>query len=194
YQCHSAQAEKVKGGLLLDTREGLRKGGERGAVVVPGDPDRSRLVRAIRYGDQELQMPPRKRLSPEQGADPDAWAKRGETDPRTGEDAAQSAGDPGRGKAHWAFRAPKAPPLPKVKQTEWPANPIDTFILAKLEEKGMKPSPPADKRTLLRRATFTLTGLPPTRAEVEAFLVDDSPDLPVTSLCAPRGAQAAWRS
>jgi hypothetical protein len=176
YTCHSAQAEKVKSGLFLDTREGLLKGGDRGPAIVPGDPDRSRLIRAIRYSDENLKMPPKKRLSPQQVADFEAWVKRGAPDPRTKNQVSLSDSDSARAKEHWAFKAPKEPQLPLTKEQGWQRNPIDNFILAKLEAEGMKPSPPADKRTLLRRASFDLIGLPPTPEVIDAFLADNSPD------------------
>lgn len=174
YTCHSAKAKKVRGGLLLDTRHGLRKGGSQGPAIVPGDPDASRLVRAIRYEDKDLQMPPKKKLPAEQVADFEAWIKRGAPDPRTKDEAVASASAPRPAEEHWAFKAPQKPPLPKVTDNAWPKNAMDNFILAKLEENGMKPSPPADKRTLLRRVSFDLIGLPPTPEEVDAFLADDS--------------------
>jgi hypothetical protein len=176
YTCHSAKAKKVRGGLLLDTRDGLRKGGSQGPAIVPGDPDASLLVRVIRYEDKDLQMPPKKRLSAEQVADFAAWIKRGAPDPRTKDGAAASASASRPAKEHWAFKTPPDQPPPQVKQTDWPKNALDHFILAKLEAQGMKPAPPAHKRTLLRRASFDLIGLPPTPQEVDAFLADDRPD------------------
>src|SRR3989441_62703 len=178
YKCHSASAEKVKGDLLLDSREGMLKGGESGKpAVVAGDVDKSRLIEAIRYANDDLQMPPKKaggKLSAGQIADFIAWINLGAPDPRTGNSEIRN---PKSGaKRFWSFQPPREPLVPKVKNTHWPQTPIDHFILATLVEKGLQPSPPTDKRTLIRRATYDLTGLPPTRKEVEAFLKDNSPE------------------
>ncbi len=170
YSCHSARAEKLKGDLLLDTRQGLLKGGSEGPAIVPGRPDQSRLIRALRYTDEDLRMPPKGRLTAEQVADFEAWVKRGAPDPR-GETVAAPRSAP-----HWAFQPPRDPRVPDVKRASWVKTPVDAFILAKLEEKGLRPAPPADPRTLLRRATFDLSGLPPTPQETDAFEKDASPD------------------
>ena len=175
YKCHSAQAEKVKGGLLLDTRHDLLKGGDAGPAVVPGYPDRSLLIRAVQYTDPDLQMPPKgEKLSTAQVNDLVAWVRMGVPDPRTEKTANLKSQIPHS--QHWAFQPVKKPAVPEVKQTDWPASPMDAFILAKLEASGMQPSPPADKRTLIRRVTFDLTGLPPRPAEVQAYLDDASAD------------------
>ncbi len=173
YRCHGADPGKVKGGFRLDTREGLLHGGDSGPAVVPGAPERSLLIKAIRYTDPSLRMPPgKKRLSPQEVADFEEWVKRGLLDPRT-----QAAARPAPGpETRWAFQPPKEPPLPHVRQEGWVHNPIDRFILAGLEAKGLHPAPPADKHPLLRRVTFDLTGLPPTPAELDAFLADKSPE------------------
>ena len=176
YKCHSAEQGKSKGDLTLDTREGWSKGGKTGPAIVPGYADKSRLIQAVRYTDADLQMPPKgEKLSDQQIADLTAWVKMGAPDPRAGGKAiAKKYGSSDAAKAHWAFQPVAKPAPPSVKQADWPASPIDNFILAALEEKGMKPSAPTDKRTLIRRATFDLTGLPPSPAEVKAFLEDNS--------------------
>lgn len=183
YKCHSATSEKVKGGLLLDTRDGLLKGGDTGPAVVPGDPEKSLLIKAVRYGDPDLQMPPKdKKLSDSQIADLVAWVKMGAPDPRVAPVQSSNAPAPkapydfAAARRQWAFHTPADPAIPMVKNKKWSKSPIDHFILARLEEKNLKPAPPADKRTLIRRATFDLTGLPPTPHEVDAFLEDKSPD------------------
>ena len=182
YKCHSRDAEKVKGGLWLDTRDGLLKGGDTGPAIVAGDPEKSLLLKAVRYADEDLQMPPRKRggkLSDQQIADLEAWIKLGAPDPRTSEAAAQKGpplSDPAKVRNHWAFKPIRHPVPPAVNNKRWVKNPIDAFVLAKLESRGMHPSPRADKRTLIRRATYDLTGLPPTAQEVEDFLADNSPE------------------
>ena len=164
----------MKGGLLLDNREGLLKGGDSGPALIPGEPNKSLMIKAVRYTDENLQMPPKgKKLSAEQVLALEEWIKMGAPDPRTGQTRSPSVPDP---KAHWAFQPVKNPPVPVVKNKAWPKTSIDNFILVKLEEKKLTPSSPADKRTLIRRATFDLTGLPPTPEEVEAFEKDHSRD------------------
>ncbi len=175
YSCHAEGAKAIKGGLRLDTRELTLKGGDSGAAVVPGDPDKSLLIRAVRFTDEELQMPPKKKLPPEIIADLEAWVRRGAPDPRTGGPAVKSP-DQEKAARHWAFQAPKEPALPAVKNAALAKSPIDAFVLARLEEAGFKLQPAADKRTLLRRAFIDLVGLPPAAAELEAFEADASPD------------------
>jgi cytochrome c553 len=174
YECHSAEAPKVKGGLLLDSRSGMMQGGDTGPAVVPGDPEKGRLMQAIRYADADLQMPPKEKLSSQQIVDFEAWIKMGAPDPRGESAVGASASSYGRVTNHWAFKPFKDPPIPKVKNGTWPKQPLDSFILAELEDKKLTPAPPPDKRALLRRVTFDLTGLPPKPAEVEAFLNDNT--------------------
>jgi mono/diheme cytochrome c family protein len=175
YKCHSQQAPKAKAGLFLDTREGVLKGGENGPAIVPGDPEKSLLIKAVRYTDPDLQMPPKdKRLPDDAIAALVAWVKMGAPDPRTA--ALAQYNRTNSAKTHWAWQPLRKPPVPEVQDETWPKTPIDNFILAKLEAKGLKPNPPADKRTLLRRATFDLIGLPPTADEIADFLKDDSAD------------------
>jgi len=170
YECHSATSKSLKAGLRVDTRDGLRRGGNSGEpAVVPGEPENSRLLAAIRHTSADLQMPPKKKLSPQQLADFEAWIRSGAPDPRAGE-VKSAKSEVQSSKPHWAFVAPKDQPLPKVKDKAWPQSPVDHFILAKLEANGLKPSPPADPRTLIRRMTYDLTGLPPSAEEVEAFV------------------------
>jgi len=182
HQCHSKDAEKIKGGLLLDTRDGLLKGGDTGPAIVPGKPEKSLLIKAVRYTDEDLAMPPRKnggRLSDEQIADLEAWVKMGAPDPRTSPVVVAQGpplSDPDKVRNHWAFKPIRHPDAPAVKNKRWVQNPIDAFVLAKLEEKGMTPSRQADKRTLIRRAAYDLTGLPPAAQDVEDFLADTSPE------------------
>ncbi len=171
YECHSARAGKSRGGLLLDSREGLLRGGDSGPAVVPGDPERSPLIRAVRRTDPKLQMPPKEALPAGQVADLVAWVKAGAPDPRTGPAAA-----PGVAGRLWSLRPVQAPPVPAVRDRAWPHNAVDHFLLARLEAKGLAPVADTDRRTLIRRATFDLIGLPPTPAEAEAFVADDAPD------------------
>src|SRR5437867_2679352 len=118
YKCHSQQAAKVKGGLLLDTKDGLLKGGENGAVIVPGDPEKSALIKAIRYTDPDLQMPPKdKKLSDAQIADLEAWVKMGAPDPRIASASQKNWKD--SNKKHWAWQPVKKSPVPEVKDADW---------------------------------------------------------------------------
>src|SRR5688572_20853772 len=175
YECHGSTSKKIKGGLLLDTREGVLKGGDNGPAIVPGDPEKSLLIKAVRYTDPDLQMPPKdKKLSDAQIADLEAWVKMCAPDPRIATASQKAWVDPNQ--KHWAWQPLTKPTVPEVKNTTWAKTPVDHFILAKLEEKGLKPNPPADKRTLIRRASFDLIGLPPTPEEVQSFLKDNSPD------------------
>jgi len=179
YMCHNSTAKKPQGGLVLDTREGMLKGGASGeAAIVPGDPEKSLLVKAIRHADSKLQMPPGAQLPAEQIKDFEAWVKMGAPDPRVSSApkaaASWQADDFGEARKFWSYQPVKDSPLPPVKNKLWAKSPVDRFVLTKLEEKSLKPTAPADKRTLIRRATFDLTGLPPTPEEVEAFLRDKS--------------------
>ncbi len=179
YECHSADAKKIKGGLVLDSRAGVIRGGDNGPVIVPAQPEASLLIQAIRHGDPDLAMPPRKKLSDPAIADLENWVRMGAPDPRT--EAPATAGgvksgiDWNLGRQWWSFRPLSESPAPVVRQANWPANDLDRFILARLEKDGLKPAADADRRTLIRRVTFDLTGLPPTPAEVDTFLADESP-------------------
>ena len=181
YSCHDGSGTKVvKGGLRLDTRDGLLKGGESGKpAVVPGKPQDSPLIVAVKWGDTRFRMPPKQehRLTADQVADLEQWVQIGAPDPRTAGAALLAAAPTGEAAmSHWAFQKPKESPVPQVKRAEWVKLPLDAFVLAKLEQKGLAPAPAADKRTLIRRATFDLTGLPPAPDEVAAFEADASPD------------------
>ncbi len=174
YRCHSNQAAKLKGGLHLDSQPGMLQGGNSGPAILPGEPEKSRLIKAIRYTDPDLKMPPTKKLSADEIAALEAWVRRGAPDPRKQLTAKTKASDSAQTRRHWAFERPKEPSLPQVKRIDWVKNPIDRFILTKLEEKGLSPAPPADKGVLLRRVTYDLLGLPPKPHEIDAFLADDS--------------------
>ena len=180
YQCHSAQAKTPAGGLRLDTRDGMRRGGASGQpAIVPGAPEQSLLLRAIRHIDPKLQMPMGERLPEHVIRDFEMWIKMGAPDPReaaAGPAAAAAPYDFNEAKTFWSFQPLKTAAVPAVKNRAWVKTPIDSFILAKLEEKQLTPVLDADKLTLLRRATFDLTGLPPTPREVEDFLNNPAPD------------------
>ncbi len=180
YECHSAGAKKLKGGLVLDSRAGVIRGGDTGPIVMPGEPDASLLIQAIRHTDPNLTMPPDAKLPAETVADFEKWVRMGAPDPRTEDTVAvaraKSSIDWNKAREWWSFRPITSPTPPAVKDDAWPANGLDPFILARLEKEGLSPSKPAGKRALIRRATFDLTGLPPTPEEIEAFLADSSPD------------------
>jgi len=185
-KCHGA--EKPKGGLQLLSRESLARGGTTGPVVVAGKPAESRLIKAVNY--QEIQMPPDGRLKADEIAKLTSWVEQGAYWPATQDKPAGDAkpasepkpaasAEPGfvitpAQRAHWSFQAPRHA-VPETTDTRWPRSDLDRFILHKLEARGLKPSVAADKRTLIRRATFDLTGLPPTPQEVQNFLADESP-------------------
>ena len=180
YQCHSAK-ENAMAGLQLDSKAGILKGGSRGPAIAPGEPEKSLLIKAISFRDSDLKMPPTGKLSDEQIADLIAWIKMGAPDPRTQEPSqAAKTKEKGidfeQGRKFWSFQPIKDSSPPSVKQKDWPTSPIDYFILDKLEEKGLSPVAPADKRTLIRRASFDLIGLPPSPEEVDAFVGDSSRD------------------
>jgi hypothetical protein len=164
-QCHGAR--KQRGDLRLDSRAALLKGGEHGPAVVPGDPDKSLLIQAVRRSHEAIKMPPNKRLPDAAVRALAAWVKDGAAWP----DGAASVL---REERPWAFR-PLSQVEPAVAPGGTSAHPIDCFIRARLRERGLQPAAPADKRTLIRRVTFDLTGLPPTPDEVRAFLADSAP-------------------
>jgi hypothetical protein len=176
YECHSAKSKKVTGGLLLDTAGGFRKGGDSGASFVPGKPEESLLMQALRY--ESLEMPPADRLPDNVIKDFQRWIQMGAPDSRT-EVATQrvrQAIDIEAGRKFWAFQPPRRHARPATKNADWPQSDIDAFILAKLEAAGLQPAANADRRTLVRRLYFDLLGLPPSPEEVEAFLNDPSPN------------------
>ena len=177
YSCHSAKADRVRGGLLLDTREATLAGGNTGPALVAGKPDESLLIQAIRYADPDLQMPPKgEKLSDEEIAALTEWVRRGAPDPRVKPAGAPGGTYAGTGRNHWAFQPVKKPALPAVQDEAWARTPIDRFVLAKLEANGMRPNAPADRANLIRRLYFDLIGLPPHPAEVQKFVADTSPD------------------
>src|SRR5215813_5789648 len=180
YGCHSEKSKRPQGGLLLDSIEAMLKGGASGQpAIVPGDPEKSLLIKAIRHTDAKLQMPMGGKLPDQVIKDFEAWVKMGAPAPRASAPAAASnypAYNFDEARKFWSFQPLKDHQPPKVKNVAWVKSPIDRFILAKFEEKGLKPVADADKRALIRRATFDLTGLPPTPDEVESFLKDASPN------------------
>ncbi len=181
--CHSSELAQPMGGLRLDSQEGLLTGGQSGPALVPGEPQSSLIVEALTYKSASLKMPPTGKLSDAVIEDFRTWISQGAADPRQAEAAPPSAaaeGGPGtpidEGRKWWAFQPLNELLAPAPNRTGWSQRKIDAFILTKLEENGLEPSPQADRRTLVRRAYYDLTGLPPTYAEVEAFANDTSPN------------------
>jgi len=180
YECHSAEAEELGGNLLLDSRAGLIKGGDTEPPIVPGDPDSSLLIRAVRQSDGDLKMPPEAKLSDAEVADLEQWVRMKAPDPRTEDTVgivqAKSAIDWDQARDFWSLRPRAAPKVPEVRAQDWPANAIDRFVLTRLESEGLVPASDAARTTLIRRATFDLIGLPPTPEEIDAFVADNSPE------------------
>ncbi len=170
YACHGAKQQA--GGVRLDSRDAMLKSGGSSAVLTPGEPEKSLLVTVTHY-DGAVKMPPTGKLKPEEIAALTEWVKSGAAWPEAAGDKAAAVDSRIK---HWAFQPVKKVAVPKVASAAWSQNLIDAFIFAKLAAKKLLPSPMADKRTLLRRVTFDLTGLPPTPAEMNAFLADKKPD------------------
>jgi mono/diheme cytochrome c family protein len=175
YSCHSREAKKIRGGLLLDSREGWSKGGDSGPALVPGEPERSLLLHAVHYTD-DLKMPPKGKLPDRDIELLTRWVRRGAPDPRAAPATpAPRALGVEEGRRHWAFQPLRVTPAPPVADGSWCRTPVDRFVLAKLEAKGLRPNPVADRRTLVRRLYFDLLGLPPAPEEIEAFVRDPDP-------------------
>ncbi|MCI0699552.1 MAG: DUF1549 domain-containing protein, partial [Planctomycetia bacterium] len=176
YKCHSAEAEKVKAEFFLDTRDGLRKGAAGGPPIIPGSPEKSKLIAALKHRNPETAMPPKGKLPDSVIADFETWIKMGAPDPRDGKAVAvgpKYVVDIEKGRQFWSFVAPKNVSPPELQKPKFEIrSDIDKFIATKWEEKGLTPVGDADKRTLLRRVYLDLTGLPPTVEEVEAFVAD----------------------
>jgi len=170
-ECHSADKGKIKGGLNLDSKPDWIKGGESGALIKEGDVKGSTLIKAVTWED-DLQMPPKKKLTDDQIEDLKKWVAMGAPDPR---EPSKNAAKLDK-KAHWAYQPVQRPEPPKVKNAGWCVNSIDKFILAKLEEKSMIPSTSAEKEALLRRAYFDLIGIPPSPKQIEDFTKDQRPE------------------
>ena len=176
FECHSHE-KKIKAGLALDSRAGWVAGGDSGPAILPGEVEKSLLIKAVRYTDDDLQMPPKEKLSPAEIEILEQWVKQGAVDPRSGEVAKKSRTfDLAEGKKFWAFRPVANPATPRVKDKAWPLDPLDRFILAKLEKSSVRPVADADRPTWLRRVSLDLTGLPPTPSEVAAFENDGAPN------------------
>ena len=162
FQCHGPDERKRKSGLRLDQKDQVFKAAKSGAIpIVPGNPGQSELIKRVLSSDDDEHMPPKKTLAKEQIEILRRWIQQG-----------------AQYKAHWAFLAPERSdiPVPAAKHADWPRNAVDNFVLARLEQHGIEPSPETDRRTLIRRVSLDLTGIPPTPAEVDAFLADKSGD------------------
>ena len=171
YSCHAEDAEKIRAGLLLDTREGIRQGGDSGPAVVPENLEESLLLDALRY--ETFEMPPEGPLPAEVIADFEYWIALGAPDPRDGPaKKIEKEIDLEAGRDFWSFRPVSRPDAPEVKNSDWPKSDVDRFVLAKLEAAGLQPGEDADRATLLRRAYYALIGLPPTVEEIGSFLTD----------------------
>ncbi|MDB5385275.1 MAG: Planctomycete cytochrome, partial [Planctomycetaceae bacterium] len=179
YACHSADAKEIGGNLRLDSRAAIVQGGDTEPPILPDDPEASLLLTAVRYTDDTLKMPPKTKLSGAEIADLEAWVRMGAPDPRTEtKPVAKSkyAIDWEQARQFWAFQPVQKVSPPAVQNLSWPINDIDRFILEKLERAQLPPADLADRPTLIRRATFDLTGLPPSPEEIDAFVNDSSPD------------------
>ena len=170
YSCHS-KAKKIKGGLRLDWMGGWQKGGDTGQAIYPGEPDRSLLLNAIQHRSEELQMPPKKKLSSKQIQSVTQWIAMGAPDPRTSSELSESQEqlDTKAARQFWAFQPFDPPKRPAVLASDWPLVELDFFTLAAMESNGIEASPDADVQTLLRRIHFDLTGIPPTIQEIRSF-------------------------
>lgn len=173
YACHSAEMETTEGELALDNRQSLTRGGRGGKVIVPGDPNASRLMQALEYNDPQLQMPPDGRLPQQQIDAIRQWIAMGAPDPREGE-APEVDTIASRAAVHWAFQKPTRPNIPE-DPSGWSRTDLDRIVVAKLREAGLQPSPESDRRTLIQRVYFDLIGLAPTQAEIAEFLADQEP-------------------
>ena len=164
--------ERLKGGLLLDSKEGVLRGGESGAAVVPGDVTAGTLLEALRY--EGLEMPPDQQLPPSVIADFERWIREGAADPREGDapripDAATEI-DFEAAREFWSLRPIRKPEQPSLRDPQWPRSGIDSFVLSRREERGLRTVGDAEPESLLRRLYFDLIGLPPRPEEIDAFL------------------------
>ncbi len=178
YKCHSSETAKPKGGLRLDRQASVLQGGDSGAALVPGKSDESLLMKAISWSGVVSEMPPDRKLPDQVLADFREWVARGAAFPV---DSAPSAAKPRavdveQGRGFWSFQPVRTLPTPKVSDPSWPLRKIDSFVLEQLDRQQVRPAPEADRRALIRRLSFDLLGLPPTFAETEAFVADESPD------------------
>ncbi len=177
--CFACHTDAKMGGLQLNTRENLLKGGKRGPAVVPGEPESSLLIRAVNHTDPKLEMPPPGKLTSDEISILELWVKDGAIWGKPSNATAGASSEyviSPEQRAFWSFQPVRVPPIPKVTDRSWIRSPIDAFILAKLEAQGLKPVRPAAKTTLIRRASLDLIGLPPAPEQVDDFVRDKSPN------------------
>jgi hypothetical protein len=196
FECHS-HGSKIKGGLALDSRTGWETGGDHGPAVKPGAVEESLLIRAVRYRDSDLEMPPKAKLSEEEIAALEEWVRRGAEDPREGAAVTKATIDLEAGRNFWAFQPVANPDPPVVKDAAWPLDPVDRFVLAKIEAAGIRPVGDAEPHLWLRRVSFDLTGLPPSEEAIAGFEADlaagrDAHALAVDRLLASRAYGERW--
>ena len=173
-ECHDGK--KQKGGLRLDAPRFIRKGGDTGPIFVAGEPDKSDIIEAVRHTNPDFKMPPKKKLSGIEIAHMEKWVRSGAPMPEDDANVVEGPFDYENWRQFWSFKPLKKPDAPQVKNAKWVRNPIDAFIAAGQEAAGLAPAREADRHTLIRRATYDLLGLPPTPAEIDAFVNDTSPD------------------
>lgn len=181
YECHSAESKELGGGLALDTRDGIRKGGDSGPAVIARKPGSSLLLLAMKHTDANLTMPPEDygdKLPDNVIGDFERWIAAGAPDPRESQYAKEpsKSGTSNSGESWWAWQAITPVPVPQVTNTQWPNTDLDHFVLAKLEQSGVEPSAPADRVTIVRRLAIDLTGLPPSAADLQRFALDSNPE------------------
>ncbi|MBT7255465.1 MAG: DUF1553 domain-containing protein [Planctomycetaceae bacterium] len=176
YQCHASDSKQIKGGLVLDSRAGIRRGGDSGPAVVPKNLGESLIIDALKH--DSFKMPPKGKLPEKVILAFETWIEMGAPDPRDGGELARSKIDFDKEREHWAYRPVSLPAQTglTVKNTKWPNNTIDYYILARMESQGLRPSRVASKLSLIRRATFDLIGLPPKPADIDAYIEDESPE------------------
>ena len=176
YECHSAEAKKLKANLYLDSRAGWETGGDSGPAIIPGKPEESLIIKVTSHQNSDLKMPPDEKLSDDKIEKLRTWITMGAPDPRDGiVKKSRSKIDLEKGREFWAFKPPVSHPAPKVNNTSWPRNDIDRFILARLESEKLTPTKDANRHTILRRIYYDLIGLPPSPEELKTFLADQSP-------------------
>lgn len=196
WSCHSQQSGKSEGGLQLDDQQAWLTGGDSGPAILPGNANDSLLLRAVRYSTPDLQMPPSGSLTPDEIAALERWITSAAPAPAGRLSGPNSdPADPVAGRSHWAWQPLGNPQPPVVMNTQWPQSPIDTFILAELEARGLQPAPDADPATVLRRISFQLTGLPPSPEHLQRLqnspLESALPSI-VDELLASRQAAEHW--
>jgi hypothetical protein len=178
YECHSTEKGPDNGSLILDTAEGIVSGGSRGPIIFKEDTAKSLLLHTVRYTDVDLQMPPEGKLPDDEIAILERWISDGAVLPEYKVAPRPTAHeiDYESARQFWSFQPLKSSPIPATEKSDWVRRPLDTFILARLNEHKLAPNPEADRATLLRRLTFDVIGLPPSPEELDAFVNDQSPD------------------